>query len=327
MSGKREIEQVRAGAEGRLQGRAQPEAAGVEGVVRAVSRRPTGGSTLASAADFRAYIAAESWWLDEYSLYRALRARLRRAPVARMARRAARSRAVGDGARARAPRRRDPVLSVRAVDCGAAMADGPAGHAEGIEILGDFPFMVTLDSADVWSRRQDFLLDASVGTPPDAFSETGQEWGLPPYNWDEARRNDFEWLRMRARRQVELYDGFRVDHLVGFYRTYVRPLDGRAPVLHACRRARADRARRSRDAHHDRHRRRRQRRRSRNRSGLRPRVDRAARPAGLQGAALGAGGSDAVSAVVGGDDRNARHRDAGGLVGVADAGRADTLRL
>ena len=77
----------------------------------------------------------------------------------------------------------------------------------------------------------DFMLDASVGTPPDAFSETGQEWGLPPYNWDEARRNDFAWLRMRARRQAELYDGFRVDHLVGFYRTYVRPFDGRPPFF------------------------------------------------------------------------------------------------
>ncbi len=72
----------------------------------------------------------------------------------------------------------------------------------GVEILGDFPFMVTLDSADVWSRRNEFMLDASVGTPPDAFSETGQEWGLPPYNWEIARSNNFEWLRMRARRQV-----------------------------------------------------------------------------------------------------------------------------
>jgi 4-alpha-glucanotransferase len=87
--------------------------------------------------------------------------------------------------------------------------------------------MVTLDSADVWSRRHEFILDASVGTPPDAFSDTGQQWGLPPYNWDEARKTHFEWLRMRARRLADLYDGFRVDHLVGFYRTYVRPLDGR----------------------------------------------------------------------------------------------------
>jgi 4-alpha-glucanotransferase len=54
---------------------------------------------------------------------------------------------------------------------------------------------------------------------------------LPPYNWEESRKNDFEWLRMRARRMAELYDGFRVDHLVGFYRTYVRPLDGTPPYF------------------------------------------------------------------------------------------------
>ena len=123
---------------------------------------------------------------------------------------------------------------------------------EGLEILGDFPFMVTLDSADVWSRQREFLLDASVGTPPDAFSETGQEWGLPPYNWDEARKNNFEWLRMRARRMADLYDGFRVDHLVGFYRTYVRPLDGSA-LFFAGRRRRAAGAWRNDHAHHDRH--------------------------------------------------------------------------
>jgi len=90
---------------------------------------------------------------------------------------------------------------------------------------------VTRDSADVWSRRDDFLLDAQVGTPPDAFSETGQEWGLPPYNWEHAFHNDFAWLRARARRMADLYDGFRIDHLVGFYRTYVRPFDGRAPYF------------------------------------------------------------------------------------------------
>ena len=63
------------------------------------------------------------------------------------------------------------------MDRGAAMADDRGRRTEGIEILGDFPFMVTLDSADVWSRRHDFLLDASVGTPPDAFSETGPGMG------------------------------------------------------------------------------------------------------------------------------------------------------
>jgi 4-alpha-glucanotransferase len=89
--------------------------------------------------------------------------------------------------------------------------------------------MVSADSADVWARQDQFRLDASVGVPPDAFSATGQDWGFPVYRWDVHAASDFEWLRCRARRNVALFDGYRVDHLVGFYRTYFRPHDGTEP--------------------------------------------------------------------------------------------------
>ena len=90
-------------------------------------------------------------------------------------------------------------------------------------LLGDLPFMVDGDSADVWARQDQFRLDVSVGAPPDAFSATGQNWGMPVYRWDVVAHDDFRWLRDRARRNAELYDGFRVDHLVGFYRTFGWP--------------------------------------------------------------------------------------------------------
>jgi 4-alpha-glucanotransferase len=89
--------------------------------------------------------------------------------------------------------------------------------------------MVSGDSADVWSRQDEFRLDASVGVPPDAFSATGQDWGLPVYRWDVLAERNFDWLRDRARRNADLYDGYRVDHLVGFYRTFFRPHDGGEP--------------------------------------------------------------------------------------------------
>ena len=184
----------------------------------------------AHAADLRAYIAAESWWLDEYALYRALRAESGERPWPEWPV-GIRDREPSALAEARQRVARE-ILFHHYLQWVASRQWQAIRHGtEGIAILGDFPFMVTLDSADVWSRRRDFLLDASVGTPPDAFSETGQEWGLPPYNWDEMRGNDFAWLRMRARRQAAMYDGFRVDHLVGFYRTYVRPFDGRPPYF------------------------------------------------------------------------------------------------
>jgi 4-alpha-glucanotransferase len=73
--------------------------------------------------------------------------------------------------------------------------------------------------------------DATVGVPPDAFSDTGQDWGLPVYRWDVMAGEDFAWFRERARRTADLFDGYRVDHLVGLYRTYVRPLDGATPYF------------------------------------------------------------------------------------------------
>lgn len=95
----------------------------------------------------------------------------------------------------------------------------------GVRIMGDLPFMVAGDSADVWARQHEFRFDAEVGVPPDAFSETGQRWGLPPYDWAVIREGGYAWFRQRAARAAELYDMYRVDHVVGLYRTYSFPHD------------------------------------------------------------------------------------------------------
>lgn len=206
---------------------------------RAVRRLKTGALRAAFAeflargggADgFRGYVASQSWWLDEYSLFRALKSNFGELPWVQWPAefRDRDQRSMADARKELA----HEVLYHQWLQWTAESQWQQVRRATpDIDVLGDFPFMVTLDSADVWSRRSDFILDASVGTPPDAFSETGQEWGLPPYNWEAARANDFEWLRMRARRQAALYDGFRLDHLVGFYRTYVRPYGGRPPYF------------------------------------------------------------------------------------------------
>lgn len=100
-------------------------------------------------------------------------------------------------------------------------------QARGLEVMGDLPFMVGRDSADVWANQSEFRLDMSVGAPPDQFNEEGQDWGLPPYAWTAMARNDFAWLKKRARYSGLLYERFRIDHLVGFFRTYMRPWDAR----------------------------------------------------------------------------------------------------
>jgi 4-alpha-glucanotransferase len=106
-----------------------------------------------------------------------------------------------------------------------------AVQAAGADLMGDLPFMVATDSADVWARPTDFRLDARAGVPPDAFSAEGQDWGLPVYRWDEMARNGYAWITARARRSAELYGAYRVDHVVGFYRSYFRPNDGGPPAF------------------------------------------------------------------------------------------------
>lgn len=101
-----------------------------------------------------------------------------------------------------------------------------AARARGVRLAGDLPFMVAEDSADVWQRQDEFRLDATVGVPPDEFSADGQDWGLPVYRWDVLAARSYDWLRLRGTRAAMLFDLVRVDHVVGFYRTYVRPRDG-----------------------------------------------------------------------------------------------------
>jgi 4-alpha-glucanotransferase len=99
--------------------------------------------------------------------------------------------------------------------------------AAGVELMGDLSFMVSMDSADVWANRALFHTDWHVGTPPEEGAPEGQDWGLPVYDWVAHQRTDFSWIRSRAARAGELYGLCRIDHAVGFYRTFFRSVDGK----------------------------------------------------------------------------------------------------
>ncbi len=92
----------------------------------------------------------------------------------------------------------------------------------GIDILGDVPIFVALDSAEVWSRPDLFLLDDDrrptvvAGVPPDYFSADGQLWGNPLYDWERMAREGFAWWIRRLRHALELADAVRLDHFRGF---------------------------------------------------------------------------------------------------------------
>jgi 4-alpha-glucanotransferase len=182
------------------------------------------------ALAFRGFVDAQQWWLDDYALFRALHAAHGEEPW------------TGwpfplqeRNPEALAKARQDYEREVRFYQflqwlAGAQWQEArTAARARGVALFGDLPFMVDGDSADVWARQHQFRMDVSIGVPPDAFSATGQDWGMPLYDWPAIEADGYGWLRDRARRSASLYDGYRIDHLVGFYRTYGRPRSGGDP--------------------------------------------------------------------------------------------------
>jgi 4-alpha-glucanotransferase len=95
-------------------------------------------------------------------------------------------------------------------------------HSKGVSLIGDLPFFVSPDSSDVWADPEFFLLDEHrrprfvAGVPPDYFSAQGQLWGNPVYNWDALRATGFRWVVDRMRALLAHVDAIRLDHFRGF---------------------------------------------------------------------------------------------------------------
>jgi 4-alpha-glucanotransferase len=96
----------------------------------------------------------------------------------------------------------------------------------GLGLLGDVPFYVPLDSADVWARQDQFDVGPAgkprrvVGVPPDDFAKEGQLWGFPLYLWDRMKKDGFAWWLSRLRAALSRFDAIRIDHFLGFHRAW-----------------------------------------------------------------------------------------------------------
>jgi 4-alpha-glucanotransferase len=95
----------------------------------------------------------------------------------------------------------------------------------GVLIMGDLPFLVSKQSADVWAHQNYFRLDLSAGAPPDMYFALGQKWGMPPYNWDEIAKDEFNYIREKLKYAENFYDMYRIDHFVGLFRVWTTPAD------------------------------------------------------------------------------------------------------
>ncbi|MBL8258567.1 MAG: 4-alpha-glucanotransferase [Candidatus Competibacteraceae bacterium] len=187
--------------------------------------------------EYEAFLRQRQDWLEDYALYQAIRADHRQA-------------AWFDWPRELRDRHPDALAAVRA-QFGEAMAQcrfeqflfyrqwaelKRYANERGILIFGDIPLFVGYDSADVWARRDCFLLNAEgrpdvvAGVPPDYFSETGQLWGNPHYAWEAMRADGFQWWKARIRTQLSQFDLLRIDHFRGLESYWEIPADAETAV-------------------------------------------------------------------------------------------------
>lgn len=95
-------------------------------------------------------------------------------------------------------------------------------NKKGIQVIGDIPIYISLDSADVWTYSGYFKLDENkhmkgiAGVPPDYFNENGQLWNMPVFRWGKMKENKYEWWMMRLKNNLQMYDVIRLDHFRGF---------------------------------------------------------------------------------------------------------------
>ena len=193
-------------------------------------RRAYERSFIESDKDYAKFILEEAYWLDDYALYMAIKDENRGASMYDWddALRLRKEKAIKNAKKDLAPQIgfykflqyffKKQWLSLKKY-----------ANEKGVEIIGDIPIYVALDSADTWSNPDLFIFDEDLkpkgvaGCPPDYFSATGQLWGNPLYDWDVHKKDGFSWWIKRLKKCFELYDVVRIDHFRAFDEYYFIP--------------------------------------------------------------------------------------------------------
>jgi 4-alpha-glucanotransferase len=203
-------------------------------------------ATTADKAAFDAFCVSQASWLDGYALFEALSEKYQRAPwwewPAPLASRQAAALAVARTEMSQAVRYHQWLQWCGDVQWNRVRA---LARAKGISLWGDEPFIIGQDSADCWCWPTLLRRDGRLGVPPDEFSDDGQDWGLPVFDFSALEAAHDTWLRARAQRAAASFDARRIDHAIGYFRQYVRdeahPKGHFVPDTHEAQQARGER--------------------------------------------------------------------------------------
>lgn len=104
-------------------------------------------------------------------------------------------------------------------------------HKLGISIKGDLPIGIYRHSVEAWAEPELFGMDFQAGAPPDNFSELGQNWEFPTYNWEVMKQDNFAWWKKRFKALEQYFDAMRIDHILGFFRIWRMPMSATQGIL------------------------------------------------------------------------------------------------
>ncbi len=185
-----------------------------------------------------AFRAEQGAWLENFALFRALKAHFQGRPWTEWPEEARRRDASAlDFYRNTLHNEIAQICFQQFVFFGQWRALRAYCRARDVELIGDVPIYVNEDSVDVWANPELFKLDDQLrprvlaGVPPDYFSETGQLWGNPVYDWQRMEQDGFAWWVRRIRRNMELFDLVRLDHFRGFVACWEVPA-GHETAMH-----------------------------------------------------------------------------------------------
>lgn len=187
-------------------------------------------SNISENPDYQRFMNENRWWLADYALFMAVKDRFDGAPWSRWA----------EDIRLRWGYSMDyyrrelyfdiefqQYLQFKFYEQWTKLKN--YANSKGIQLIGDIPIYVSMDSADAWANPLLFQLDqdnvptAVAGCPPDGFSAVGQLWGNPLYNWEYHRQTGYQWWISRLAHCFRLYDVVRIDHFRGFDEYYSIP--------------------------------------------------------------------------------------------------------
>lgn len=104
-------------------------------------------------------------------------------------------------------------------------------HSLGVSVKGDLPIGIYRYSVEAWAEPELFGMDFQAGAPPDQFTDLGQNWEFPTYNWEAMKKDDYRWWKNRFKALEQYFDAMRIDHILGFFRIWRMPISATQGIL------------------------------------------------------------------------------------------------